>query len=88
MSLISFLQGSGYICGTMTLNSVMMMKIIFLSGTMTIKNERLKKLQQKKSSYPLLGTHQGGGIGVFLRMRKKRQKNFFLPSDMLRLKMY
>ena len=38
---IGFLQGSGHIYAIMTVNIVMM--IIFLSGTMTIKNERLKK---------------------------------------------
>ena len=43
---IGLLQGRGYICGMITVNIViMMMKIIFLSGTMVIKNERLKKPQ-------------------------------------------
>ena len=41
------------------------------------QNERLKKLQGKKSSYPSPGTHHVGGIGAFLNMRKKRQKNCF-----------
>ena len=43
---------------------MMMIKINFLSSTMVIKNGRLKKQKLKKSFYPLLGTHQGGGIGV------------------------
>ena len=29
----------------------------------------------KKSPYPFLGIHQDAAIGVFLRMRKKKQKN-------------
>ena len=45
MSLIGLLQGKGYICGMMTVNIVMMMKIIFLSGAMVIKNGRVKKPQ-------------------------------------------
>ena len=75
------LQGRGYICGMMAIImmmvviGMMMMKINFLSGMMAIKNGRLKKSQLKKGSYPLLGTHQGGGIGEFLRMRKKKQRN-------------
>ena len=87
-------QGRGYICGMtaimmmMVVIGMMLMKINFLSGMMTIKNGRLKKSQLKKGSYPLLGTHQGGGIGVFLRMRKKKQKRcghktwtFFVSGD-------
>ena len=42
---IDLLQGNGYICGMMTVNIVMMIKIIFLTGTMVIKNKRLKKPQ-------------------------------------------
>ena len=53
------------------------MMMILLSGIMVIKNARLKKSQSKKSSYLLLGIHQDGGIGVFLMMIKKRQKNCF-----------
>ena len=56
MFLIGLLQGRGYICDMMTIMMVMViigimmiMKVIFLSGTMVIKNERLKKPQQKKS---------------------------------------
>ena len=45
MSLIGLLQGKGYICGMMTVNIVMMMKIIFLSGAMVVKNGRVKKPQ-------------------------------------------
>ena len=72
LSPIGLLQGSGYTCGMMTL-----MKIIFLSSIKGIKNERLKKPQKKKSSYPLLGTHHAGGIGVVPKTRRKRQKNCF-----------
>ena len=54
---------------------MMMVKINFLSGMMGIKDERLKKLQLKKGSYPLLGIHQGGGIGACQRTKRKRQKN-------------
>ena len=54
----------------MTLTITMMM--ILLSATKAIKNVRLKKPQLKKNSLPLPGTHQDGGIGVFLRMKKKR----------------
>ena len=43
MFLIGLLQGREYICGIITVNIVMMMKIIFLSGTMVIKNVSLKK---------------------------------------------
>ena len=28
------------------------------------------------SSYPLLGIHQGGGIGACQKMKNKRQKNY------------
>ena len=45
MFLIGLLQGKGYICGMMTVNIVMMMKIIFLSGAMVVKNGRVKKPQ-------------------------------------------
>ena len=51
MSLIGLLQGRVYTCGMMTVNIEMMMmmmmmvKIIFLSGTMFIKNESFKKPQ-------------------------------------------
>ena len=41
---------------------------------MVIKNGRLKKQKSKKSSYPLLGTHQDGWTGVSLKMKQK-QKN-------------
>ena len=41
---IGLLQGRGYICGMMTVNMTMM-KVIFLSGTIGIKNTRLKKPQ-------------------------------------------
>ena len=54
---------------------MMMMKIIFLNGTMVIKNERLKKPQEKKNSCLLLGIHHGGGIGVSPRMKKGIQKH-------------
>ena len=48
MSLVGLLQGSGCGCGMMTIMMMMviiemMMKINFLSGTMVMKNEKLKK---------------------------------------------
>ena len=46
--------------------------INLLSGTKAIKNEKHKKHKLKKSSYQLLDIYQGTGIGVFLRMRKKK----------------
>ena len=59
-------------CGMMTIMMMMvvigvmmmMIKINFLNGTMVMKNKRFKKQKYKKSSYSLLGTHQGGRIGV------------------------
>ena len=45
----------------MTIIIAMMMGL--LSGTMVIKNTGPIRPPQKKSSYPLLGTHQGTGIG-------------------------
>ena len=52
-----------------------MMIMRLLSGMKVIKNKRLKKQRLRKSSYPLLGIHQDGEIGVFLKMKKERQKN-------------
>ena len=54
---------------------MMMMKINFLSGMMAIKNRRLKKFLQKKSSYALIGTPQGTGIGVCQKTKKVMEKN-------------
>ena len=54
---------------------VMMMKISFLSGTMLIKNGRLRGHKLRKNFCPLPGIHQDGGIGVCLMTRKKGQKN-------------
>ena len=48
------------------------MMINLLSGMKVIKNARLKKPQENKGSYPLLDIYQGPGIGVFLRMGKKK----------------
>ena len=46
MSLIGSFQVTGYTCGMLTVNIVIrMMKSIFLSGTIVIKNKRLKKSQ-------------------------------------------
>ena len=53
----------------------LMIVITLLGGAMNIKKGRHKKHKWKKSSYPLLGIHQVGGTGVFLRIRKKKQKN-------------
>ena len=43
---IGLLQGRGYVCDMMIVNIVMMMmmKIIFLSGMMVIKNESIVSL--------------------------------------------
>ena len=77
------LQNIGHICGMMIIMimimvrtnllmmMMMMMKENFLSGMMDIGLIRLKKPQQKKSSYPLLGIHQGGRIGVCQKMKNK-----------------
>ena len=54
---------------------MMIMKINFLSGTMGIKNKRLKKPQQKKNCCLLPGIHQDIGIGVCHKMKNKKQKN-------------
>ena len=54
---------------TMTIISV-------LNSTMVSKFAKLKKPQFKKNFYPLLCIHQDGGTGVFLKTRKKRQKNY------------
>ena len=42
----------------------MMMKINVLSGTMVIKNGRLRRHKLRKNFCPLLGIHQDGGIGA------------------------
>ena len=56
----------------MMLDIIGIMKIIFLSG-----NEKLKKLQYKKSPYPLLGIYQDIGIGVCQKMKTKRDKKLW-----------
>ena len=48
---------------------MMMIKPNFLSDKMVINKGKLQKPQQKKSSYPLLGTHQDTGIGVSCRKK-------------------
>ena len=40
---------------TMTVNIVMMIKIIFLSGVMTIKKRKAQKAQIKKELMPIAG---------------------------------
>ena len=55
---------------------IIMTMINVLNVSMVIRNERLKKPQQKKGSYLLLSIHQDGGIGVFLKMKSRRQKNY------------
>ena len=52
------------ICDMMMMVIIGMMMTNFLGGTKAIKNGKLKKPQQSKNSYLLLGIHQGGGIGV------------------------
>ena len=54
---------------------MMKMKIIFLSGTMVIKNKRFKKHKLRKTFYPFPGSHQDTGTGVCQKMKNKRQKN-------------
>ena len=66
----------------------MIMTMRLLGGRKAIKNARPKKQNQKKNIYLLFGIHQDGGIGVFLKTRKKNQKVCFWPPDMLRLRMY
>ena len=46
----------------------MMMRL--LSGIKVIKNGRLRKQRLRKNFRLLLGIDQGGGIGVFLEMKK------------------
>ena len=80
--LIGLLQGSGCVCDMMTIMMIMVvigmmmkMKIIFLSGTMVIKNKRFKKHKLRKTFYPFPGSHQDTGTGVCQKMKNKRQKN-------------
>ena len=87
-SLIDLLQGSGQICGMMNIMvmmvviGMMIMKINFLIGMMDIKNGRLKKPQLKKSYYPLLGIHQGGGIGACKKTKKRERKIVDINMDL------
>ena len=46
-----------------------------LSGRKVIKNEGPRKRKWRKSSYLLLGIHQGGRIGVCQKTKNKKQKN-------------
>ena len=81
--LIGLLQESGCECGMVTImmmmvitGIIMMMKINILSGTIVIKNERLRKQRLRKNSCLLLSIHQDIGIGVCQKMKKKEQKNY------------
>ena len=65
MFLIGSLLNNNWKYGMITMTIAMMIGLS--SGTKAIKTVR-----PKKSSYLLLGIHQGTGIGVFLRMRKKK----------------
>ena len=49
---------------------------------MDIKNGRLKKPQLKKSYYPLLGIHQGGGIGACQKTKKRERKIVDINMDL------
>ena len=49
MLLIVLQQGSGYKCDMITVNIVMMMRIIFLSGTRVIRNESSKSLNKRRA---------------------------------------
>ena len=51
------------------------MMINFLSGTMIIKSGSPRKYKLRINFCPLSGIHQDGRIGVFLRIRKNRQKS-------------
>ena len=53
---------------------MIMMKMNFLSGAMTIKNERHRKQRLRKNSGLLFGIHQDIGIGVYQKMKKRDRK--------------
>ena len=55
----------------MTISIAMMMRL--LSSMKVIKNERLRKLRLRKNSCLLLGILTDIGIGVFLKMKKKKR---------------
>ena len=83
LSLIGLLQGRGQTYGMMTIMmmvvfiGIMVMKINFLSGTMAIKNGRLRRRKLKNNFFLLLGIHQGGGIGARQKMKKGTQKHYW-----------
>ena len=54
---------------------IIMTMMRLLNSTRVTKNAWPRKQKQKKKFYPLPGTHQDGGIGVFLKMKKGIQKN-------------
>ena len=53
--------------------NLLMMKIIFLIGTMVIKNEKPRRHKKRKNFCLLPGTHQDIGIGSCQKMIKKRK---------------
>ena len=55
----------------MTISIAMMIRL--LSSMKVIKNERLRKLRLRKNSCLLLGILTDIGIGVFLKMKKKKR---------------
>ena len=57
----------------MTMTIAMIMNL--LTGTMVIKKCKTQKAKTKEELMPIACTHQVEGIGVFLRIRKNRQKN-------------
>ena len=66
------MRGMMTIMMMMVVIGMMMMKIQFLSGTMAIKNGRLRRQKLKKSLCLLLGIHQGIGIGVCQETKNKK----------------
>ena len=46
-------------------------KFFLKSGMGAIKSERRRWQRLRKNFSPLPGIHQGSGIGVFLKMKKK-----------------
>ena len=63
-----------------TMTIAMMMSLS--SGTKVIKNARPRKHKLKRNSYPLPGIPQDGGIGVFQKTKKQKQKNCGNKQDL------
>ena len=63
-------------------------KFFLKSGMGAIKSERRRWQRLRKNFSPLPGIHQGSGIGVFLKMKKKIDRkimginiDFFVSDD-------